>query len=111
MWVSKAFISEREARVTAEAESGILKQQNAVLRTQLEWLVLRVTQLEKERAQLLFNYTGVKVEFPVVEQETKTSFDPMAQIPDFNDMGDALAKAHGIAWDSEGRVVYNTPKK
>lgn len=113
MWIRKAeFLKLVEDKARAHGEAAVLDKQNAILQSVLNQFALRLTQLEKERAQLLFQYTGVKVEFPRIEKEnTTTPFDPMKQMPDFNDMGDALAKEHGIEWDNEGRVVYTKQKQ
>ena len=82
-------------------------EQNKVLQVNLDWLRTRVNQLEHERAQLLWNYTGVKVAVPQIHVEETTGTHPLAEMPSFNDIGDAEAKRQGIEWDSEGRVVYS----
>lgn len=113
MWVSRReFIELNKQVASAEGRAAAIEQQNVLLQSQIGWFTLRITQLEKERAQLLFQYTGVKVEYPRIETEDKsTPFDPMRQMPDFNDMGDDLAKEMGISWDGEGRVVYGKQKQ
>lgn len=77
--------------------------------TTLDWLTMRVTQLEKERAQLLFMYTGVKVETPVIGTAPTSPIPqnaPLDALPNFDDMGDEAAKKLGIDWDADGRVKY-----
>ena len=92
----------------ALAREDVLKQQNKAWQVNLDWMRTRVNQLEHERAQILFNYTGVKVAVPEV---TKASPDfhgsPLTEAFCFSDMGDKEAERQGIKWDSEGNLVYD----
>ena len=89
------------------AECQVLQQQNTTLTTTLDWLRVRVTQLEQERAQLLFNYTGVKVPTPRIEYEHAAE---AAHPPHFRDVGDVEAARLGISWDEAGNLVYASEK-
>ena len=109
MWINRVEFLELVAdRADAESEARTIAEQNKVLAVNLDWLRTRVNQLEHERAQLLWNYTGVKVAVPQIQQVDGVAGNhPLAEMPSFNDMGDAEAKRQGIEWDSEGRVVYS----
>lgn len=110
MIVTKAYVIEREARIAAEAENTILKQQNSVLQTTMDWQRVRINQLELERAQMFFHYAGVKLPVPQVEVEEKLDDNPLNQIPDFNDVGDDMAVKLGVGWDENGNVTYKNKK-
>lgn len=78
----------------------------------IDWMKVRLTQLEYERAQLIHNYMGIKL--PVLEIETKTAPDALItadqilnQTIDFGDIGDEAAKDAGLDWDSEGRLTQH----
>ena len=92
--------------VKRNEEARVLDAQNRVLQVNLDWLRVRVNQLEHERAQLLFNYTGVKVAVPEIQRAPETLVHPLNKLPSFADVGEAEAVRLGIEWDSEGHVVY-----
>ncbi len=110
MWITKqAYQDERDARIKAEAVNSAVQSYNVALQTSLDWMRVRLTQLEHERAQLLFNYTGVKVAVPNIEPATnvaENSADSLNQTMSFADVGDAEASKLGIEWDASGKVVY-----
>ena len=92
-------------------EARVLAQQNQALQTTLDWFRVRMTQLEHERAQLLFNFTGVKVQVPSIERETPAPrpgsvSDILAAVNHFGDVGDAEALKLGVDWNSDGTVNY-----
>ena len=104
-----------DLRLEAEksrVEARILSNQNAFLQTTLDWMRLRLTQVEQERAQLLFNFTGVKVAVPSIERETppgpsrETVSDILAHVAHFGDVGDAEAAKLGVDWNEDGTVRY-----
>lgn len=73
----------------------------------IDWLMVRVTQVEKERAQLFERYTGVRiavpeiVKTPVEHKLHDRSFDfPVS----FEDMGDVAASSAGIGWNDDGTL-------
>lgn len=117
MWISRKTyetygkqVSEiTHERIAAQVRAATLVEQNKVLQTNLDWLRVRVNQLEHERAQLLWNYLGVKVQIPEIQRVSPTADTPphpLSELPSFNDVGEAEAKRLGIEWDAEGRVVY-----
>ena len=88
---------------------------NKVLQVNLDWFRFRLAQLEKERAQLMFLHTGVKLEVPEVvtqkENEPVSTLDILRGLPDFEDVGDEEAGRLGIRWDDEGKVAYDSGDK
>lgn len=109
MWISRVMFEQLiEARAAATAVVTELKSQNVAQKTTMDWMMMRLTQLEHERAQLIHNYMGVKIEVPSIEPETPsvTTSDLLSQTMSFDDVGDDEAKKQGIDWDEMGRVVY-----
>lgn len=105
MWIpSKLYAETVEAKVKAEAVRDQLIQHNVQLNAHMDWMRVRLTQLEFERAQLLKKYMNIDVPVP--------SFDAPAEHPDpnqtidFNDIGDAAAEALGIGWNPDGTINY-----
>jgi len=107
MWISRDMFEKLIASRNLETgRANTLTEQNKVLQVNLDWLRTRVNQLEHERAQLLFNYTGVKVAVPEIQRTVETPVHPLTELPSFADIGDAEAKRQGIEWDAEGHVIY-----
>ena len=115
MWINRKT---REAMLAQTAEAAVAiaqsmarestyKEQNKVLQVNLDWLRTRVNQLEHERAQLIFNYMGIKIAVPEIQTVKQDDVHPLNAIPHFNDVGDAEAARMGIGWDEEGRVAYS----
>lgn len=110
MWISQAtFTSLVADRAKAEGEARALETHNVALKTTMDWMAMRLTQLEHERAQLIFNYMGVKIQVPSIEPagEPVTTSDILSAAPSFADMGDEAAKAEGYDWDAEGRLTQH----
>jgi hypothetical protein len=77
MWISRAQFFDLAAKAAlAEGKAATLAEQNMVLRTSLDWMQIRVRQIETERAQLLFMVSGVKATVPVVESVSKRTRSP-----------------------------------
>ena len=114
MWISTAaWLKNKEDEIQLRAERDIVTQQLKQQETTLGWFMHRLTQVERERAQLLFNYTGVKTEAPVYEKEDKIPSgveNPLNALPSFDGLGDLDAARLGISWDDEGKVLYNVTK-
>lgn len=108
MWIKAELFQELiQKQAQWEGVSRTLELQNRAMQTTQDWLRTRVTQLEKERAQLLFNYTGVKVPVP----EIQPAYDHLSEhkfneMPSFNDVGDIEAARLGIEWNAGGEIVY-----
>lgn len=109
MWINK-FVYET-MRVKSQADDILLanaREQNKVLQVSMDWLRVRVTQLERERAVMVEKFYGVTIAVP----EIISAPDPFANHPgmsgfDFNDVGDEEAMRLGIGHNSEGAVVYS----
>ena len=109
MWIDrKTYDDLRLDAAKCNEECLVLQRQNTTLTTTLDWLRVRVTQLEMERAQLLYNYTGIKVATPVITKTEPTPHgaNPMMPSSYFNDVGDAEAAKLGVSWDDNGELVY-----
>ena len=93
-------------------EAKVLSEQNRFLQTTLDWMRVRLTQIEHERAQMLYNFTGVKVQVPSIERETPAAPRPgsvsdiLAAVHHFGDVGDAEALKLGVDWNADGTVNY-----
>ncbi len=112
MFISRKFY---EALVAAQTEARVLSEQNAVLKTNLDHMRVRVNQLEKERAQLMYAATGTKIAAPefvmtpgYTDSGNAWGGGPMnlADFPAIEDIGDEAAKTLGIGWDKEGKLTY-----
>ncbi len=114
MWISTAaWLKEREDSILLRLERDTAIAQAKQQETTLAWFMHRLTQVERERAQLLFNYTGVKTEAPVYEKDEKIPSgmeNPLNALPNFDDVGEMEAMRLGISWDDEGKVVYGVTK-
>lgn len=107
MWISrKDYDRLIEERATLLAENRERATSLAALQTTLDWARVRLNQAEHERAQLLYNYTGVKVSTPTIEPVRKTPsiHEVMSQLPSFEDIGDAEARKLGIGWNDDGTL-------
>lgn len=84
MWMSKAQYTALIDK-TARAE------------TRADWLLTQVNLLQTELGQLKFQVTGKPVAIPMYQREATPVVDPEAVgETSFEDMGDELAKKHGI---------------
>lgn len=109
MWISRAEYAELiDKTVRAEGEKHAMQRQVDAQKTNQDWMVLRLTQLEHERAQLLYRYMDIKITTPSVELDVPVTPDASSigsDLPSFNDVGDEEAKKLGLAWDDSGHVV------
>ena len=111
MWVDKrVWQADHDASVRNIALITELRAQNTALLTTMDWFRVRITQVEHERAALIYKYMGVKIDVPSIEEAPEptglTSGDILSQIPSFEDMGDEEAKRQGIGWDAQGELTY-----
>ena len=106
MWINKAhyytlngLVESLEAR-NAEAfkcnvERLRLQTENARLRSDMDWLKLRLNQVERERGQLIQSALGVKIAVP---EFVPTYQDPSAalhEMPDLSTVGGDAADQFG----------------
>jgi len=105
MIISRAIYDDlRNSLVKLQAEGNALVQVNAQLTAHIEWMRVRITQLEIERSQLLKKYMGLDVPVATFEEPDKHP-DPN-QTFDFNDVGDKIAAELGISWNEDGTLKY-----
>lgn len=93
-----------ERAIKAEAIRDSLTLQNAALNAHMDWMRIRLTQLEFERAGLIQKYMGVSVPVPSFDKPEEHP-DPN-QTMDFSDVGDEEAKRLGISWNPDGTLSY-----
>lgn len=111
MWIRRAAydaIQERASKAQGAAE--VLERQIATQKAHQEWMVLRLTQLEHERAQLLYRYMDVKITTPTVELDVPVTPETSrigSDLPSFEDVGDEEAGRQGLGWDDQGRVTQH----
>lgn len=111
MFISrKAYDDLRLEAAVVNASNKELNQRIAAQDTSMAWMSARLTQIEHERAQLLFNYTGVKIAAPRIETSAPTpsmgAQEAVQSMGLFNDLGDDLAGKLGIEWGEDGAVTY-----
>ena len=115
----KTYDDLRQDYAQLQGEAKGLYAELAFLRTTLDCMRVRLNQVEHERAQMIYNYTGVKVKSPSFEKETEhipgtnmrqgSISDVLASTAAFfNDVGDMEAAKQGIDWDDTGNVHYAT---
>ena len=106
MWIDrKTYDDMRLDNAKAQVEARVFSEQNRALQVTLDWFRVRISQLEMERAQLLFNYTGVKVSSPVIERAPDGDVAKALQaVQGFDDIGDAEAERLGIGWNLDGTL-------
>lgn len=112
MWISRQMFTELvKDRSEASGVAQALEKQNIALQATMDWLRMRLTQLEHERAQLIYNYMGVKINVPTLEPApTAKLSDIVNEAVSFDDMGDTEAAKLGIGWNEAGEVEYGGKK-
>lgn len=111
MWVKRSEFRQlvQDTAAALGARDAMQRQVDAQ-KTNQDWMVLRLTQLEHERAQLLYRYMDVKITVPTVELDlpvTPASSAIGSDLPSFADVGDEEAKRQGLDWDDQGRVTQD----
>ncbi len=111
MWISsKTFVEMSDARANAEGRAHTLVNQITALHTTMDWMRVRLNQVEQERADLIEKYMGVKIHVPQIEPiSTTDTSDVLNQSVSFEDIGDEEAARQGIDWDDNGELI-NTRK-
>ncbi len=108
MWVKRALWQELVERNAAlHADNAHYRERHTTQKVTVDWLMVRLTQLEHERAALIQRYMGVTIAVPSIEAAPVPG--TASQLPDsvsFEDMGDEAAKAAGIDWNEHGEVKY-----
>ena len=105
------FLTLHDKITKAEQETRTLREQNRAMQVTMDWMRVRVTQLEHERAVMLDHFMSIKVQVPEIISAPSPSADDFARQMQaytqnlFNDVGDERAKALGLQWDDAGEVV------
>ena len=112
MWIKRSeFIALIDARSKAEGEAASLREQARVDRVNADWMRMRITQVERERQQMMYAIKGIKIDAPAFEAGPTMSDvrNALTDLPSLDDVGDDMASALGIGWDEGGRVKYREP--
>ena len=110
MFITRKFY---EALVAAQTEARILSEQNKVLQANLDNARVRLNQIERERAGLLYAATGAKVAVPEFVQtptEASSLQHMLEALPALEDIGDEAAERMGIGWNADGTLKFTNPK-
>ena len=77
----KIYDDLRDSLVKTQVEATEVAKANTQLNAHIEWMRVRLTQLEYERAQLLKKYMNLDIPTPsFVEPPSHEQFDPSVQI-------------------------------
>lgn len=107
MWISRLVYDDlRDSALKANTVAAELRTQNLQLKSTMDWMTLRLNQLEHERAQLIHNYMGVKISVPTIEPEPVKLSDVLGETVSFEDMGDTEAAKNNVGWNEMGELVY-----
>lgn len=113
MFIDRKFFMELIAeRAAAASEARTLAEQNKALQTSIDWFRVRISQLEMERAQMFYNYTGVKIPVPQIERapDVDSVAEKLNRVPSFEDLGDKEAARLGVGWDENGELKFAETK-
>jgi hypothetical protein len=109
MWIDrKTYDDIRLDNAKAQTEARVLAEQNRALQVSLDWFRVRISQLEHERALMIFNYTGVQVPVQTIErtQDQHSVTETLQRVPSFEDLGDKESRRLGVEWDDHGELKY-----
>jgi hypothetical protein len=117
MWVDrKAWDHVNHQLAQAYGTVAGLERSITALETTMDWMRVRLTQLEHERAMLIQHTLGVTIAVPSIEKAPPTKGTgtprsdfghPLHAMPSFDDVGDEEAARLGISWDpTDGSVRY-----
>lgn len=104
MFISRKTFEDLLARQhEAIGRAHALQEHNTALKLTQDVLLMRLAQSEHERAQLIHNYTGVKITVPSIEPEQTGAGLPLNDPQSFfSDMGDDEAAKQGMTWEKAG---------
>ncbi len=108
MWIKQDKVLELVSQAAvAKGELASLQARFAAQDAMVDWFRIRLTQLEKERAIMVKNYTGVVLETPVFAKEPEKPLDQvLGEVSTFDDVGDEIAAKMGIGWRADGTLEY-----
>lgn len=111
MFLSRQAYQDLKDGITqAQAEAIAQKQANIVLQANMDWFRHRLTQIEKERAQLIHHALGVKIPTPEFHKD-----DPVQRFMQdhnfsaqdiFRDLDDVEAQKQGVMLDASGQLIH-----
>lgn len=91
MWISREFVTDLRQRAEqlayASGQNVRLEVENARLRADLDWFKLRLNQVERERAMLMQDRIGVKIDVPQFVPAMHNEADALAEMPDLSSVG------------------------
>ena len=108
MWIErKLFMDLIQKESVARGELSALQTRFAAQDSMVDWFRIRLTQLEKERAQMILKLYGVVIESPVLAKEPERPLDQvLGEVSTFDDVGDEIAQKLGINWKPDGTLQY-----
>lgn len=108
MWLPrKTYEDLWKQLLTSQAEARAGAEANKTLAVTMDWLRVRVTQLEKERAVMVEKFYGVKVAVPeIIAAPDPFANHPFNELPSFDGLSDQDAARLGIEHDAEGHLIY-----
>lgn len=110
MWISRqAYEDLRQVGLTASARAEAEIVANRAVKESLNWLMLRVTQLERERAVFVEKLFGVKIAVPeIAPAQVHDPFaeDKYGETMSFEPMSEHEAKRAKISHNEAGELVY-----
>ena len=115
MWISSAVFESLVAdRAKAEGKSHAQELEVVALKGTMEWMIVRLNQLEHERAVMIQQYMGVRIAAPSIEStrsevESATFMNTSADL--FSDVGDAEANRLGLGWNDQGEMTSALTRK
>ena len=103
------FLKLVEDKAQAEGVASVLRTENAKQVVTIDWLRTRVNQLEKERAILMRERTGLTIPIPEIDMITGNKMRETRStppLPSFEDVGDEEAARLGVDHNEMGELVY-----
>ena len=113
MWITRVLFEKLVMDASVQrGKAAVLANRLIAQDATIDWLKVRLTQLEYERATLINNYMGVKIPVPELIKDSEIHPQVTAEAIlnatlDFGDIGDDAAKAQGLDWDAEGRLTQH----
>lgn len=109
MWIDRHVYEQMLMEGAAlGAKAQALEVRFAALDTTLDWMRVRLEQVERERARLIKKYTDVDIDIPTIQRvpEQPVTEAVLNEATAFDDVGDELAKRLGIGWKPDGTLEY-----
>jgi hypothetical protein len=106
----QAYQDLKDELVQVRAQAAAQLEANKVLQTNMDWFRHRLTQIEKERAQLIHHALGVKIPTPEFDRVPDAAQRPLLDHPlenqdIFRGLSDEEAAKQGLQWDIDGHLI------